>query len=79
MTESTPPDNGGGTDGEKQRDEERHNWRGAESVQRLVEILVRDKEDFKEKKEKSLSLRITDDDKRRDSLTANNGALVRKC
>ena len=53
--------------------------RRAESVQRLVEILARDKEDLKEKKEKSLSLRITDDDKRRDSLTANNGAHVRKC
>ena len=65
----------------KQRDEERAQDRSrrAESVQRLVEILVRDKEDFKEKKEKSLSLRITDDDKRRDSLTANNGAHVRKC
>ena len=38
---------------------ERHNWRRAESVQRLVEILVRDKEDFKEKKGK-------------ESLLANN-------
>ena len=60
MTESTPPDNGGGTDGEKQRDEERAQDRSrrAESVQRLVEILVRDKEDFKEKKGKESLLAI---------------------
>ena len=70
----------GVTDGEKTEREERAQDRSrrAETVQRLVEILVRVK-DFKEKKEKSLSLRITDDDKRRDSLTANNGAHVRKC
>ena len=42
-------------------------------------FLVREKKISKKKKEKSLSLRLTDDDKRRDSLTANNGAHVRKC
>ena len=51
--------------------------RRAESVQRLVEILVREKK-ISKKKRKRVS-HCDSDDKRRDSLTANNGARVRKC